>query len=317
MRRRRLLVLPVLLALVLTGCSGAEEPDAPVAASTSASAGPAPYVLVRTAATETVSTGSSKFSLRSTTAVGGQDVVFEGEGAYDYVKRNGQLRFVVPGPDGAAAGGGSIEQRILGPDLYLTLPQQAGVFYKLPLAAVAGTSLGGSVDPTAALQALEGVTDVEVVGADEVRGVETTHYRGTFNVQTAIAGAEGVAKTILQSTLGASASPDIPFDAHVDAEGRLVRFSQEVELAAGPQTGGQALTASTILALYDFGTVVAVTAPPGADVRDGAPLLAALKAALPTPAPAPTSPAPTFPVPKSPEASPAPVSPAPAATPAG
>jgi len=295
MRHRRLLGLPVLLAVVLTGCSGAEEPTDPVAAASPT--GPAPYVLVQAAATETVSTGSSKVSLTSTTAIGGQDVAFEGEGAYDYDTRTGQLRFDVPGPDGAAAGGGSIEQRIIGPDLYLTLPQQAGVFYRLLLTEVAGTSLGGSVDPTAGLQALEGVTDVEVVGVDEVRGVQTTHYRGTYDAQAAIDGAEGVAKAILQSTLGASAAPDISFDAHLDDEGRLVRFSQEVELAGGPQTGGQPLTSNTVLELYDFGTVVSVTAPPPADVRDGAPLLAALKAPLPPPSPVPA--------------------PAPAATPAG
>ena len=315
MRHRRLLVLPALLAFVLTGCSGAQEPTDPVAAPSPT--GPAPYVLVRTAATETVSTGSSKLSLTSTTSIGGQDVTFEGVGAYDYAKRTGQLRFDVPGPNGAAAGGGSIEQRVIGPDLYLTLPQQAGVFYRLPLAEVVGTSLGGSVDPTAALQALEEVTDVERVGVDEVRGVETTHYRGTYDVQTAIDGAEGVGRAILQSTLGASAAPTIEFDAHLDDEGRLVRFSQEVELAGGPQTGGQPLTSNTVLELYDFGTLVSVTAPPPADVRDGAPLLAALKAALPPPSPAPTSPAPTSPAPTSPAPAPTPPGPAPATTPAG
>lgn len=289
--RSRLLVLPALAALALTGCSGNDSPAPQAAASAQDTAGVA---VVRTAAQTTAETGSSKFALTSTTAIGGQDVTFSGEGAFDYTAKTGQLMFKVPGRDGAAAGGGSIEQRIIGPDLYLTLPQMPGTFYRLKVADVAGTSLGGSTDPIASLRALEGVADVSKIGEEQVRGVQTTHYRGSYDVKQAIAKATGAAKTVLESTLGASSLEQVPFDAFVDGEGRIVRFEQQIELPASEATRGQALTSKTVLELFDFGTTVAVTAPPAAKVKDGAPLLAALKAAVPKPAASqPAAPAPS------------------------
>ena len=254
---------------------------------------------------QTSKAGPSKFKLTSTTVIGSQDVTFSGEGAFDPVARTGQLSFDVPGADGSPSGGGTIEQRIIGPDLYLTLPQTPGTFYRLKVSDVAGTSLGGSTDPTASLQALTELADVQEVGTEQVRGAETTHYEGTYDVEAAIAGAQGPAKAVLQSTLGAVELDAVPFDAYVDADGRLVRFEQELELPATPQTGGQPLRSRTVLELFDFGTAVVVTPPPAATVKDGAPLLAALKAAVPQPSTKVASPPPPAPGP----ASPAPASP--------
>lgn len=298
----RALTALTLTAMALTACSSGDGDTG--AAAADASRGPDASGLVQAAATGSTQIGSSKFSLTSTTAIGGQDVTFAGEGAFDYVKKTGQLRFAVPGADGSPDGGGTIEQRIIGPDLYLTLPQQAGVFYRLKVADVAGTSLGASTNPTASLEALKGASGVQRVGTETVRGVETTRYEGTYDVAEAIASASGPSKAVLASTLGSTTLEAVPFNAYLDGEGRLVKFEQELELPATPQTGGDVLKSRTVLELYDFDTVVTVTAPPAASVRDGAPLLAALRAALPAspepsepaaPAPAgsPRSPAPT------------------------
>ncbi|MCW2613728.1 MAG: hypothetical protein JWN08_722 [Frankiales bacterium] len=304
MLRSRLLVLPVLAVLSLTACGG--DGDDQTEASP---AGPEAAALVRTAATDTVLTGSSKFSLTSTTAIGGQDVTLAGEGSYDYDTRSGQLVFEVPGADGTAAGGGTIEQRIIGPDLYLTLPQMPGVFYRLKVAEVAGTSLGNSADPTASLTALQIVDEVEEVGTQDVRGVPTTHYRGEYDVSDAIDQAQGAAKTVLRSSLGATSLETVPFDAYLDDQGRLVRFEQVLELPGGAQTGGDPLTSRTVLELFDFGSAVVVAAPPAATVRDGAPLLAAIRAAIPQPSAAPSgSPTPASTL--APAPSPSPASPA-------
>jgi hypothetical protein len=76
-------------------------------------------------------------------------------------------------------------------------------------------------------------------------------------------------------------------------EGRLRRLVQEVEVPATPDTG-ELITVTTTLELYEFGLAVVVPGPPGKMIRDGAPLLAALKVALPSsrpPPPAPTPPA--------------------------
>lgn len=281
----------VLGAALLTGCSGSDAPAAP--------AGPAADVLVKAAAAKSSGAGSSKISVLSTTEGAGRSVVSSGEGAYDYAKKTGQLAFSVPGADGQAATGGTIEERIVGEDLYLSLPQPAGVFYKLKVADVAGTSLGGSTDPTAPLQALQAVTGVKEVGTEQVRGVEVTHYEGEYDVEQALAAAQGPAKTILQTALRGASIESVPFDAYLDEEGRLVKLVQVIEIPATAATGGAPLRAETTIELYDFGTDVTVAVPPAASVRDGAPLLAALRQEAAPPASpaasaaAPVSPAPT------------------------
>lgn len=303
-RRLPALVLGTLLLASCGGGSGGGDKQA---------AAPPADALVQAAAAKSSGSGSSRISVLSTTRIGDQDVAFSGEGAFDYAKKTGQLAFSVPGPDGSAGTGGTIEQRIVGEALYLSLPQQKGVFYKLRVSDVAGTSLGSSTDPTASLQALQAVTTVEEVGKEQVRGQEVTHYRGEFDVSEAIDKAQGSVKTILSTGLRGATVEQVPFDAYLDDEGRLVKMSSRLELPPNARTGGKPLTSETTVELFDFGTTVAVEVPPAASVRDGAPLLAALKRTAPEGAgepAAPAKPAPAKPAP----AKPAPAKPAPAAS---
>ena len=50
-----------------------------------------------------------------------------------------------------------------------------------------------------------------------------------------------------------------------------------------PATEGETLSVTTTLELYEFGVEVTVAAPPKRSIRDGAPILAALRKALPQP----------------------------------
>lgn len=300
MPRRRLL-LPALAALTLTAC-GTDAPQAAPSPSPSPS-GPSLEKVVRTAAAETAALGTSKFTVETTAVTAGKQITVRGEGAYDTRQGTGQLRFDVPGADGTPAGGGSVEQRIIGPDLYLTLPQQPDAFFKLPVTGLGTTSFGSGVDPVASLRALVGLRDVVEVGRKEVQGVETTHYTGTYDVAGALAAVEGQARAVLEAMLRSTDQGVVEFAAYVDGEGRLVRLEQQLEL-------GGSTSLRSVLELYDFGTVVRATPPPADKVRDGAPLLAALRAVLPAPVPAPALPAPApAPVP------PAPAAPAPAPSP--
>ncbi len=308
---RHRLVPPVLAVLALTACSSADGTAAPQAVQQDGAAAE----VVSKAASATATSGTSKFALTSTTSIGSQDVTFSGEGAFDYDGGAGQLTFEVPGADGSPSGGGTIEERIIGPDLFLTIPQMPGTFYKLKVADVAGTSIGGSTDPTSSLKALQGLEGVKEVGTEQLRGVQATHYEGTYDVQAAIDAATGGAKAVLEQTLGASTLERVPFDAFVDGEGRIVKLEQELALPGSAQTGGQAVTSRTVLELFDFGAEVTVAAPPATAVKDGAPLLAALRAAVPEgegdQAPAPSA-APGVPSPGTPPAaSPSPAAPAP------
>ncbi|MCW2607635.1 MAG: hypothetical protein JWO60_2328 [Frankiales bacterium] len=246
------------LAACGSGSSGGSEPDL------------APAAAVRAAADTSTDAGSSKFSLTSSTVVQGKPLDITGTGAFDYAAKEGTLSLKLPV--------GTVEQRVVDGNVYLALSQQPGVFYKLSLTDVQGTSLGGSTDPGASFQSLQAVTDdVEVVGEEEVRDAATTHYRGTLDVKKALATTDGAAKQVAEATLGRAGVEEVPFDAWLDDDGRLRKYVQVLDVPAGPTTGGQPVKSTTTLELFDFGTDVAVTAPPASAVKDGAPLLEALK----------------------------------------
>jgi hypothetical protein len=274
--------LPAVLAAgaavaVLVGCT-ADSPKPQAAPSPTA---PPVEAVLRAAAAETDDQGSSRYSLTTATTVNGAEVVFAGEGVYDWAKDTGQTTYETPV--------GSVQQRLVGPALFLALPQQPGIFYKLKSADVASSPVGGTVDPTAQLHTLAAVSAAEVVGQEEVRGEKTTHYRGTYDVARALRGARGLQQAALRSSLGAAATgvPQAPYDVFLDAEGRLRRLTQTVEV---PSATGDPLSVTTTLELYDFGIPVTVVTPPGAVQRDGTPFLAALRQALPQPS---TSPSPS------------------------
>ena len=280
--RRSIALVLVGVALGLSaGCTGA--PREPRAAPSPSPSGPSAVSLVRDAAATTELAGSARYLLSTATRVDDQEVVLSGEGAYDWRAGKGRTTYVIPV--------GRVEQRRLGGDLFFVLPQQAGVFFRIPAAELATTALGGTVEPIAALQTLSAVTAAERVddGDHEVRGEPTTHYRGTYDVAAAVEAATGLQREALRSALGAAAAvPQPTYDVFLDEEGLLRRLTQSVEVPASPDTG-ELITVTTTLELYDFGLSVVVPGPPAASIRDGAPLLAALKAALPSSRPPPST----------------------------
>ena len=265
-------------AALLVGCSAGSDAPQAAPSPTPTPEAPAPAALVRAAAALTDSQKSSRYTLTTSTTLNDQEVVFVGEGIYDWSTDTGQTTYDVPV--------GTVQQRLVGPDLYLSLPQQQGQFFKLKVADVAATPLGGTVDPSAQLHLLAAVSEAEVVGEEEVREVTTTHYRGSYDVARALRGARGLQHDALRSSLGAAAGvPEATYDVFLDGAGRLRRLTQTVEVPPSAATGNQPLEVTTTLELYDFGITVTVLPPPGAAVRDGAPLLTALRTAIPKPTP--------------------------------
>ena len=288
MRRR----LPALLvaAVLLGGCSMG---DADPVAVTSPSPGPSITDTFRAAAVDTDAQGSARYELTTATNVNGEDVVFTGEGVFDWAGDRGQTTYDVPV--------GKVLQRLIGPDMYLVLPQQPKVFFKLKTSDVASSPVGGTVDPSAQLHMLAAVEKAEKVGEEEIRGVPTTHYRGTYDVARAIKGARGLQQPALRSLLGLGAGmKSASYDVFLDEDGLLRRLQQTVEIPASAATANQELTVQTTLELYDFGLTVSVPAPEAAAIRDGAPLLQALRTAIPKPSPLPNPPASGQPVPSTP-----------------
>lgn len=278
-RRLAALLFAGAVVAFVAGCaSDTAEPRAEPSPS-----GPSAVSVLRAAAAATELQGSARYLLSTATRINDQDVVLSGEGVYDWKALKGRTTYAIPV--------GKVEQRLLGGSLFFVLPQQPGVFFTIPTAQVALTPLGGTVSPTAQLAALAEVTEADVVGQEDVRGVATTRFRGTYAVPAALQRAQGVQRHALRSSLGAAVDlPEMPFEASLDEDGLLRRLTQTVEVPASAATNGQVLTVTTTLELYEFGLNVVVPGPPAEAIRDGAPLLVALRSALPTPSPTPVAP---------------------------
>lgn len=238
-----------------------------------ASSGSADYAgQLRSAASKTNSSGSSRLQLTSSTTVQGQHVLITGIGAFDYSSNQGMIDLHLAG---AAGGKGvTIAERITGGNLFLALPNAPGSFYKIKLSDAAGTSLASGTDPSSSLSTLAGVSNsVTKVGTETLRGTATTHYRGTIDVKKALTKLTGANHDLVQKSLLANGVTVLPFDAYLDGQGRLRKFVQHVSVTSK----GQKAESTSTVELYDFGTKVVVLEPPAAQVKDGAPLLAALK----------------------------------------
>lgn len=208
---------------------------------------------------------SAKTDLTVDTEAAGTTVSMHGVGAFD-------------GSDGSmvlTVAGMQVEERITGGTLYLKVPGQSK-WYVLELADLVGTSFGSSASPNDSLKVLLAADNgVTKVGTETVRGASATHYKGTITLDEAHLGKlGGFARDALQKLVDSGVT-EMPFDAWVDGQNRLVKLTEATDVTS------KGVTAHVVLTLlrYDFGTKVAVVAPPASQQQDGAPLLASLKAA--------------------------------------
>jgi hypothetical protein len=110
-------------------------------------------------------------------------------------------------------------------------------------------------DPASTLRFLKAASDeVEEIGTEQVRGVESTRYRATVDLTRF----PGVAE------LGGDDQMETEVWVGEDNLIRRVKWSQSIK----PQGTDQAVDASFTCEYYDFGTEVDVDPPPASDVQD-------------------------------------------------
>jgi len=120
-----------------------------------------------------------------------------------------------------------------------------------------------SLTPSNELDVLGGSTGKpRKIGAERVRGVETTHYEATIDLDAAAAKASGKTGEALRKMVGASGTKTIPFEVWVDKH-RLVR-----RMAFSERLGPGKPSVRLVLTLYDFGAPVSIKAPPSDKVFD-------------------------------------------------
>lgn len=120
-------------------------------------------------------------------------------------------------------------------------------------------------DPTQTLGFLRGASDdFKGVGTEEIRGEETTHFRGTIDLQKVADESTDELAAVYARLLEGSEFTEIPADVWIDEDGRCRRI--EYTLPVPEERGGG--TATLTVEFYDFGADVDVAPPTDAESYD-------------------------------------------------
>ena len=160
-----------------------------------------------------------------------------GSGAFEFSYDMSQLG--LPG-----GGNAKIEARMVDGVMYVNLGDLAGGhglstltggkrWMKVDLASMGfgGAGAGGGLgdaNPGGTLDALRGAGDVEKVGTETLRGVETTHYRATIDPQKALDRAPAALRDKVKAGLDALGGP-VPVDVWIDGDGQARKIAMNLD----------------------------------------------------------------------------------------
>ena len=123
--------------------------------------------------------------------------------------------------------------------------------------------IGKATDPEVMFKAMETPKKLELVGTEEVDGVETNHYRITLDPTQYLKAME------FPAAMAEMLPKELVTEMWVDADNLPRKFAQTIDL---PATGGGAGTTSTTEGTYsDFGADVEIEAPPADEVTENFP----------------------------------------------
>jgi len=179
-------------------------------------------------------------------------------------------------PASADAIGSSVELVGTGDTVFFRSPffaQALGVTTDwVGMQAGAGSTLDPT-DPVAFLDLLHGTgADVERVGHETVRGVETDTIHATVTVRAALANAPAGARNRLQRALeqlGDAATglldAELPVDVDVDSDGIIRKLVLQIR---APASAADTQAAAVSIEYFDFGEPVTIEPPPADQVTD-------------------------------------------------
>jgi hypothetical protein len=234
---------------------------------------------VAKAADTTAAAGSAEFGLAGSVTAGGQTVPLSGSGKMDTKNQKVHMSIATTVP---GAGPMTIEEILDGTVIYMKFPQLAGQmpggkqWMKLDLQEF-GKSLGvdfqklmgasrGNTNPADFLSYLKAVGNSQVVGRESIRGVSTTHYRATIDLQKALDEVgDKRAKQALKQLYSSSGATAMPVDAWVDREGLVRRES--FQMAMSPPGAGR-VSMNMTFEFIRFGVPVDANPPPDDQVFD-------------------------------------------------
>jgi hypothetical protein len=270
----RRVVVSLAAALVLSACGGSAVSADPVAE----------------AATTTTDAGSSRVEFTMAIEAEGQSFTMKGAGAFEYSPPSGRMTLdlgELADLAGEELGSGRMEFVVDGPAYYVKFPGaiedlEGKQWLKIDLEKagdLTGTDLGAlqqaNQNPAQLLQFLRGASDdIEELGQEEVRGVETTHYRATVDLdEAAERGAEiGEFSDEMREQLRAEVDrmkaqtglEALPVEVWIDDENLLRRMRMDLSFPVE----GEQLDMDMTMDFFDFGLDIVVAPPPVEETVD-------------------------------------------------
>jgi hypothetical protein len=272
--RAGVLALLVSAALGATACGSSSDVDPEAVAN---------------AATKTSTVTSYRIATTTKLKLGKRDVTFKGDGVFDPKKRRGRLSLdmsqlnQISGAEGSPYNFGYAQFVLDGTTIYMRIPLlkqlnptlkpwvkidlvQAGKTQGLDFGSFLQFGQGG--DPTQALQYLRATGKLEKKGTDDVRGVKTTHYKGSVDLKkvpnVAPANVRDELRKNIDRLIALTGERTIPVEVWVDDKGYVRREAYTNKL----QIQDRKVDVESSLELYDFGTPVLAPVPPASDVSD-------------------------------------------------
>lgn len=232
--------------------------------------------------------GSANVSMNMDMTIPNGTINMIGEGAFDLENNSGHLTFTATGTgDGAAASEqiGTLETVYDDFVAYMKMPMLAELlpegksWIKIDFQEV-GDEVGidfqqlaqmGQNNPMQQLDYLQGSKNIEEVGTEDVRGTDTTHYKGVIDfdlLQKELPTEVGGSIDKIQELTGVDQAP---IEVWLDGDGlpRRVKYDFTYDMPAGSGAMSDSKMSLT-MEFFDYGTDVTVEVPPENEVFDPA-----------------------------------------------
>lgn len=260
------MLLALVLALAASACGGGSEPAAEQV----------PQDAIVLAASKTNEAGTYKADISGTVEAMGQSVKLSGTGEFDGTEKRGTMTMTT------TVAGQDIDMDVVYtfPVMYMRFPPGLlpGISADTPWVKIDLNELGkragfGSVelmqsqeqaDPSQGLKYLDGISEVQAVGDEDIHGVPTTHYKGVVDLN-ALVDKHPELKPSLDKLMEQAGISRIPMEAWIDRDGYVRQIEETFDTGAA--------TTSMTIQLYDFGTTVDVSPPPDNETVDLAQLI--------------------------------------------
>ena len=133
-----------------------------------------------------------------------------------------------------------------------------------------GLGVGPSANPAQLVESLRGASDeLEELGPDEVRGVQTTRYRVVVDLEEAAAQLPAEAREAYRQQVAGLGATTLPFEVWVGDDGLVHRMAMDFADLVGQVEGDELEgleSGSILLELFDHGADVEVEVPDSSEV---------------------------------------------------